>query len=133
MLAKKIIAYCFILMLLSNTSLHSAENSVIESCITPFFSALKNGDVVTVEQYIADPLYSELKSRLNAETYPDFLRKYYSNSSIKIININHISDDQKSVKLDLNFSSSEKQSLELILQRAADGKWKITNQSEIRE
>ena len=120
-------------MSLSTTGLHSAENSVIESCVTPFFSALKNGDVATVEQYIADPLYSELKSRLNVESYPDFLRRYYLNSSIEIIDINNISDDQKNVSLNLHFSSNEKQSLELQLQKSEAGDWKITNQTEIRE
>ena len=133
MYLKKIIIYVFLSICLSVSTLQSAETPVVESCISPFFNALRNGDVATVKQYIADPLYSEIESRLNAAAYPDFLRKYYSNSSIEVININHITDDQKSVKLDLYFSSNEKQSLELKLQKSADGDWKITNQSEIRE
>lgn len=112
---------------------YSAENSIIETAVTPFFNALKNGDVAAVEKYIADPLYSQIKTRLNTQEYPAFLRQYYSDSYIEVSNVYDISNDQKNVCLDLYFSSNEKQSIELQLHKSAEGDWKITKQTEITE
>lgn len=133
MITKKIIGCCILLISLGMSALFSAENSIIETAVTPFFNALKNGDVVAVERYIADPLYSEIKPRLNAEGYPAFLRQYYSDSYIEVSNVYDISKDQKNVCLDLYFSSNEKQSIELQLHKSAAGDWKITKQTEISE
>ena len=133
MITKKILGCCILLMSLGISASFSAEDSTIESTVVSFFNALKNGDVVAVEKYIADPLYSEIKPRLNSDGYPAFLQQYYSNSYIDILNIHEVSNDQKNVILDLYFSSNEKQSIELQVHKSTEGDWKITKQSEFTE
>ncbi len=132
MIIKKLVGCC-IFLLLYVPVLSFAEDPVIEATITPFFNALKSGDVGIVKQHIADPLYSEIEVRLNAQEYPEFLRKYYSDSYIDIISINDHSNNIKTVVIDLYYSSNEKQSIELELHKLAVGGWKITKQTEISE
>ena len=134
MITKKLIN-CFILIIsLCATISYSAENTIVETTIMPFYDALKNGDVVAVEAYIGDPLYSQVKVLLqDNQEYPDYLRQYYSNSYIEVTNVSDQSADYKNVYLDLYLSSSEKQSIELQLHKTTTGDWKVTKQTVIEE
>jgi hypothetical protein len=113
---------------------YAAENTIINDVINPLFNALKNGDVKSVEAYIGDPLYSEVKVQLqNNQEYPEFLRQYYLESYVEIIKIVDHTNEQKNVYVDLHFSSNDKQTLELQLHKTASGDWKVTQQSIVGE
>ena len=128
---KKIICHFLLLISLSVPSVFSADREIIETVVNPFFRALQNGDVETVGSLIADPLYSQVKVLLNDnKEYPDFLRNYYLDSHIEIINIYDYPPEHKKVYLEL-YLSDEKQLIELQLHKSASGDWKVTKQSEM--
>jgi len=134
MIIKKVISSCVLMMSLVASTAFTVELTIVDTTISPFFDALKNGDVNSIEAYIDDPLYSEIKVLLhNNQGYPDFLRQRYANSYLEIINIVTASDDHKIVYIDIHFSPTGKQSLELQLNKAASGTWKITEQAEISQ
>ena len=122
------------LLLLCITISYAAENSITETTIVPFFNALKNGDDAAIETYIDDPLHSQVKTLLqNNQEYPEFLRQYYLNSYMEIVNIKDLANDHKSVFVQIHFSPNEKQVIELQLYESDTGIWKITNQTVISE
>jgi len=134
MLIKKNIYYCLLLVSLCTPSVFSAESVIIETIIDPFFLALQNGDVKAIETFIADPLHSQVKVLLqDNQEYPAFLRNYYSNSHIEVLNVYDHSADQINVYLELYLSTNEKQMLEIQLHKSAAGDWKITKQGIISE
>ena len=134
MTTKKIIGYCILLMSLGMSASYAAEDTIIDTVINPLFNALKNGDLKSIETYIDEPLYSEVKAQLqNNQEYPEYLRQYYSESYVEVINIVDRAKEHKNVYVDLHFSSKDKQTLELQLHKTASGDWKVTKQSIVDE
>jgi len=62
--------------------------------ITPYFEALKNGDVGAIKLHISEGMYERYKVLLEKnKDYPEFLRKYYRDVDFEIEKIEWIDND----------------------------------------
>ncbi len=112
----------------------SANSEIVGGTVTPFFDALMRGDVVTVENFLGDPLLNDVKVLLrDNKGYPDYLRVHYSGTSVVVTRIESNSDTTATVSVDVNFPAGHVESLQLDLIRNSEGYWKIHQQITIQK
>ncbi len=130
---KKIILCGFVIIgILHVTAVLPAEDPIIDNTITPFFEALKNGDVKTIETYIDEPLYSQIKVLLTKnQKYPEYLRKYYTDTYVDVTGIKDLTDKKKDVNVEIHFPDNYIEAIILHLSQVSTGEWKITEQTVI--
>ncbi len=130
---KKAILYIFVLISVLHTAvILSAEDPIIDHTITPFFEALKNGDVETIETYIDEPLYSQIKVLLTKnQKYPEYLREYYTDTYIDVTGVKDLTDKKKDVNVEIHFPDNYIEAIILHLSQVSTGEWKITEQTVI--
>jgi hypothetical protein len=113
--------------------LHAQEGSpddgpyadIINEIVFPFFTALKNGDVSSIKQYIAGDMYESRRILLEQNTeYPEFLRKYYQGVEFYVDNAQG-SGDYVLIQISIEYPNGDYGSGELYL-------WQINHTTEGR-
>ena len=122
------------ILIVMASSYVSANSAIVGGTVTPFFDALRQGDVVTVESYLGDPLLTDVKVLLrDNKGYPGYLREYYLDTSVVVTKIESNSDTTATVNVDVNFPAGHVESLQLDLIRNPGGNWKIHQQITIQK
>ena len=134
MLLNKLLHKITLLITLIILSQAHASSEIVGGTITPFFDALRQGDVITVESYLVDPLLSTVIVQLrDNHGYSDFLREYYDGTTVVVTNIESNSDSAAAIAyINIHFPEGYVESFRLDLIRDSGNKWKIQQQSEVR-
>jgi hypothetical protein len=117
---------CIVAFLMGSISLQAQEiavNDPLYKHITnnifyPLFTALKNGDVNTIKQYISGDMYSKNKILLEEnKEYPAFLRNFYRGAKFQVENVEQI-DANLIVNVVIEFPNGDRSRTKLLLQTA---------------
>jgi hypothetical protein len=139
------LCFCLLVFLGANNFLCAQEiakgdklyEEITTETLYPYFSALKNGDVSSIKQYLSAKMYQRYQVLLEKnKDYPNFLRNYYQNANFYIIKAEQINQDI-SVSVMIDFSNSQPLNSELILRKEVDDlqpnlindRWKIIKQN----
>lgn len=135
MLLTKFLQKLAILIALTFSSYVYADSVIVGGTVTPFFDALRQGNVIAVESYLEDPLLADVKVLLrDNKGYPDFLREYYRGTTVVVTNIESSSESAIAiVNVDIYFPAGHVESLQLDLIKATVGGWKIQQQSTVHK
>lgn len=146
---KIIIGLCFISFLFGSGTSIAEELMKTDSLFTeleteilsPFFNALKNGDVDVIKRYISEDMYQQNRRLLDQnKKYPEFLRKYYQDASIHTKSI-IVESDTITIDVELKLPSGKSLAEELHLVRVQDGlsnelpiqrQWKVKDLNKTR-
>ncbi len=133
MFLKKLFQKLAILIALAASSYAHADSAIVGGTVTPFFDALRNGNVVVVESYLADPLLANVKVMLrDNKGYPDFLREYYLDTTLVVTSIESSYESANAiVYVDIYFPAGYVESLKLDLIRDVGNSWKIYQQDTV--
>jgi hypothetical protein len=101
--------------------------------LQPFFTALKNGNVLIIKDYLSEDFYSSYQTLLERnEGYPQFLRDYYR--GVEFYPINAVQkDDTVEVNVEITSPDGTISHMELNLKKSVNkepgeinqGRWKI--------
>lgn len=95
-----------------------------QDVVAAYFHAKMNGDVVTMKSYMGGKLYEKRKVLLEQNVnYPDFLREYYAGGDIQVGEAH-----DGVVKVMVQLPDGSIHAHQLVVERAPDGNWRITNE-----
>lgn len=130
---KKNIVPLLLMLALSMPCFAGGNRSAVETAQT-FFTAVKTGDVVSLQQLIGAPLSEQIGNLLtNNLEYPDFLRAHYEGASAEVDAVNKVGKGDKQVDLIITFADNRVSLIKLTLSRKKSGKWKVIEQKEVLE
>jgi hypothetical protein len=122
------LAFCFLLVLFSMGPMLCAQeitpndalySEIVNETMVPYFEALKNGDVSTLQRLISGRMFERNKVLLEQNTeYPEFLRNYYRNVTFEVEKAENFGDDIL-VMVALEFPGQEPASFKYILRENA--------------
>jgi hypothetical protein len=141
---KIIIGLCFISILFASSN--SVAQELLKTdpfyleletkILTPFFNALKDGNVDIIKQYISTDMYRKNRRLLDQNRdYPEFLRKFYKGASFHAKSM-LLEGDKITVDVEIQRpnKSSLVEALHLIrTQHAADGEVSVRRQWKIKD
>jgi hypothetical protein len=124
-------AFCFLLVLMITVDGHvlcaqeitqndALYSEIVTETMVPYFEALKNGDVSTLQHLISGRMLERNKVLLEQNTeYPEFLRNYYRNVTFEVEKVEYFGSDIR-VTVTLEFPGQERASFKYILQKNAN-------------
>ena len=108
---------------LNEAELTDIKNSVLQ----PFFTALKNGDVNTIKDYLSKDSFSSYQVLLEKNKgYADFLRKYYKGAKFRPITAVQLGDTV-AVNVEIIFSDGTTSFMDLNLKNSVNKESRILN------
>jgi hypothetical protein len=109
-------------------SLHAETTKAIDSVIAGYFGALKNGDVDAIKYYIAGDFYEKKKALLeNNQNYPEFLKKIYQESEVRVLNSTQTGDNAV-VEVGIYGPDSSISVTKMRLKKDSSDTWKIVEE-----
>ena len=105
--------------------------SLFNKTLTPFFKALKEGDIDAIKHYISGDFYEKSKILLEQnKDYPRFLRSQYKNATFYVQRVEKINDEVL-VEIEIRFGNSVRSYKKLLFKldpRASTSNWKAVRQ-----
>ena len=104
-------------------------NKIISETVLPYLSALKEGDVSAIKQYIASEMYEKNKGLLEQnKEYPRFLKNYYKGVEFSFENAEEI-DGVVIVNMIITYPNGFRSSNKLRMHKERDANehevWKV--------
>lgn len=98
-------------------------SEIRDSTLTPFLSALKDGDVQVLRLYLSDDIYENEYKRLfeSNENYPVFLREFYDGVYFEVRDIT-LQDNIGTAEIDVTWKDGRTMLLRLQLLSHADSR-----------
>jgi hypothetical protein len=100
--------------------------------VARYAEALRTGDTIGIKSQIGGRLYEKRELLLDQNLeYPDFLRNFYKGAVFHISNeLIDMGEQGQGVMVEVLFSDGNASEIVTIVERAADGSWKIVDEVE---
>ncbi len=126
-----LILFAIVLVGMNSATSLAAESGIgaAEQLMTDYFQALKNGEVQTLLNMLADPLLGSRKILLTQNSaYPDYLRNYYKKAHFEITSVTSTSPDLFRVTAEFEFGDDTNPVKSIFLLRKMEDRLKIFNE-----
>ncbi len=127
----RFILLAMVLMGMTPAAVSAADSEIdaAQQLMTDYFQALKNGEVQTLLNMLADPLLGSRKTLLTQNSaYPDYLRDYYKDARFEITSVTSTTADLYRVTAEFVFDDHGRPAKSIFLLRKTEDRLKIFNE-----
>ncbi len=125
---------CFIFIaLMLPLGLSHAENGVVDSTVTPFFTALQSGDINDIKSFIGGDMYQKMMTAFEQDKeYGEFLKQRYDGAMFYPTVIKQW-ENEMIVRVEVEFQGKGHSIFDLLVKKDTTAIWQITDQYVARE
>lgn len=120
----------FLILLGFLPTVYAGEEDDALNLMASYFEALKSGQVKKLAAMLTDPMLDSKRMLLEQNpAYPAYLKKYYKDATMRVIDISRTETDRQTVTAEIFFPNDDRPlKSRFILKHTAAG-WKIADES----